>query len=187
MKKITCTAFLFLFSIYQLNAQLTKKNWLVGGEASLSYSTRYFKNQPDSKYNSNVLQVSPKIGYFFVNKFVGGIKLNYSYQLNSNAVGENLINKKLLTGIFTRYYFLNSDKRLNFFSEVNYSRGFDLVQKDDTFSSSIFGISAGAAVFFSSSVSLEFLINYTNIDEISLGQAVDDINFGLGFVIYLQK
>ena len=72
---------LFFFIVFSLsltlNAQITKGNWLVGGDIGFSYS----KSKPESTINSESFNIdlSPNIGYFFWDKLALGTRVNYFY------------------------------------------------------------------------------------------------------------
>jgi len=76
MKLYITSIFLFLFSLAS-NAQITKGNWLVGGDASFT-STKY-ASEATASYTQTYFQISPKVGYFLFDKFAAGLKPSLSY------------------------------------------------------------------------------------------------------------
>ena len=106
---------LFIISVLftlTANSQITKGNWLMGGNASISYTksipkqTNTYLNSAEGKTFSILLQ--PNIGYFVVDKFAIGLKLgvtntyptNQSFQINQTQFS---------ISPFLRYYLLKTD------------------------------------------------------------------------------
>ena len=74
--KIYTTLITIAFVSFSLNSfsQITKGNWLVGGSGTYS-STKYNSAQSiDGK--TSTFQISPNIGYFFVDKLACGVVSN---------------------------------------------------------------------------------------------------------------
>ena len=121
---------LFIISVLftlTANSQITKGNWLMGGNASISYTksipkqTNTYLNSAEGKTFSILLQ--PNIGYFVVDKFAIGLKLgvtntyptNQSFQINQTQFS---------ISPFLRYYLLKTDKPFNIFVERLASKSF---------------------------------------------------------------
>lgn len=183
------TLFLVLVLSLNLNAQITKGNWLVGGNGSFGSSTATSKDNSGNEIESKAtgLQLNPNIGYFLTNKFVAGFDLSVDF---ANSQGQNNSNWSIGLGPFVRYYFLDNDKRINIFGETNFIYGTGLSATNKDRNSTRFGFSAGSVLFFNSSVGLELSLNYT--DTKSKSDRSSDTNFknlfvGLGFQIHLEK
>jgi hypothetical protein len=171
---------LFFFIVFSLsltlNAQITKGNWLIGGDASFNSSTTHDSDGNETGRSSGI-RVFPNIGYFFMDKFVAGLTPNLTYNSTRNG------NKNCGYGIgpFARYYFLKPENRINIFVDANY-----IYFYSDSISShnSSFTTKAGPALFFNDSVALEFTLSY-NIDNFST--VTNRIQLGFGFQIHLEK
>lgn len=71
MGKLT-VLLLLTFLLTNSYSQITRENWLVGGNGSFTV----FKVRDEK---SRYLQLSPNIGYFFIDKLAAGLKLSYEY------------------------------------------------------------------------------------------------------------
>jgi hypothetical protein len=162
------------------NAQITKGNWMVGGNVSFAYSTN------DTNSNSTII-LSPNIGYFIIDKLALGSVLNYNYSKSKNDSGTGLYKSSNL-GPFIRYYVLNEEKKVNVFFETSYN--FNL-QKGD-FKNDVFGAKAATVFFLNSSVGLEVSLNYSlNKYKYPNGSIPDgssnSLLLGLALQIHLEK
>lgn len=192
--KSICIA-LVLFTISS-NAQITKGNWMVGGNGSFS-SKKFTSSDGTGLTNIGIyreIEISPNIGYFVINQLALGLRLGYQgefYPGNDNVVEQNY--NTISGGIFVRYYFLKPEKLVNIFIEGDYlignrhgsSWGFDSF--DETINK--YKIMGGAALFFNSSVGLELTLQYGS-EKRTFNQSkviTDDFQVGLGFQIYLEK
>ena len=107
-------------------------------------------------YIPTTLQLKPKAGYFFFDKFAAGLDVNYTFQKSST--GGPMVKSHLIgVGPFARYYFLENDKRVNILSELH---GAIMTEINTSFRSLQYGFSGGVAVFLNSSVAIEFLPGY---------------------------
>jgi len=76
--------------------QLTKGNWLIGGSGSLSSSNiESITSNGTQKSTYFNYAVTPNIGYFFYDRFVGGLKIGLSH--NRENYGD-LINGGIIVG-----------------------------------------------------------------------------------------
>lgn len=187
----TAVFFLSFFSF----AQLDKKNWLVGGSGNFSSSKTTTSVAPSYYSQSNEInvQVSPNIGYFFVDKFLIGIRPSFSWFKAENTtpvIGGATSNvKRFYIGPFVRYYFLEKEKQANVFAETSYQFGF-FSFKPAKASISSFSINAGTVIYFNSSVGLEFMAGYSSWKEEKKEVTKDtrkSFVIGLGFQFYLEK
>lgn len=181
--------FLVLVTSLTLNAQITKGNWLVGGNGSFTSSTATSEDNSGNEIESKGtgLRLNPNIGYFLADKFSLGLDTSINF---SNPQGNDNSNWTLGLGPFICYYFLESDKRVNLFSEANYIFSTGLSELNNDLKSSAFGFSVGGVLFFNSSVGLELSINYTNSTVRREGSSYSNsknIFIGLGFQIHLKK
>ena len=77
MKTIKLIFTLTLFSFLTSNAQITKGNWMVGGNGSYSNKESYTNNFNSSKLKTSEIDLKANIGYLFVDNLQAGIILNY--------------------------------------------------------------------------------------------------------------
>jgi hypothetical protein len=178
---------LFLFSLlicFTTQAQITKGNFLVGGTGGFSkYKSTIVNDNSGAAQKGVGLQIAPNVGYFVVDNFVTGVGLGYSY---SNPSGNNNNSSSYSLGPFARYYFLKPEKMINPFFQASYSFSKGKSENGGKFSNSGYGLKAGTAIFFNSSVALELGINYTysNSDNVV---KIYDLSFIMGFQIHLEK
>lgn len=168
-----------LFTI-TTNAQITKGNWMVGGDAS--YTNSKVINANDKIIGSgNSIRVFPNIGYFIIDKFALGINGNFNYG-KSNGSPSNI---GFGVGPFARYYFLKSEKRINLLTEANYNYYSSKTQGFDSSNGSSYRLKAGPVIYFNSSVALEMSLNY--ISENFSNNTSKYFIVGFGFQIHLEK
>ncbi|MDE3236857.1 MAG: hypothetical protein KGO81_12960 [Bacteroidota bacterium] len=164
MKKLFASVcFIVLFNVSF--GQIEQGNWLVGGSGSFNTGTDSVSNYQNPSISNQVkvknnINISSDIGYFFINKLAGGIKLNFSskyavYNPNSYERGGFLT-----VGPFIRYYFLNQDKEYNILLESSYTIGNSLFSPKEIVKELNFF--AGPELFLNSVIGIEFLIGYNN-------------------------
>jgi len=177
MKKLLLAALLFV-SANTIFAQVNQGQWLVGGNAGFnSYK------QGDNKVF--MFNVSPNIGYFFINNFAGGLRLNFSRSKQKGAE-----DAYVTYGIapFLRYYFLPGAEKLNVFADASY--GFD----QEKYGSSKekgnhYSIMAGPVFFLSPNTGLEFALYYSSyggkLYENAAGDRGNNFGLNIGFQVHL--
>ncbi|WP_395064159.1 hypothetical protein [Flavobacterium sp.] len=179
MTKKTIPILICLLLALISNAQITKGNWMVGGSG-------YFNNSNAKNSNGDEIQsstgfaVQPNLGYFFYNRFAGGLMASYSY---GKTKGGNS-NSGLGVGPFIRYYILKPEKIINFLLEANYYYGKDFNKSDYVTN---YGFKAGPVIYFNSSVGLELLAKYQHVFYSSDSFTSNSFQIGLGFQIHLEK
>ena len=134
-------------------AQVTKGNLMPGGSIAFR-STNY----TDGDDNSTHLQIMPSLGYFFADRIAGGIKIHYAHYSNSDEKFN-----ELLGGVFTRYYFLNVQKRTNVFAEANFALGTEKYSGYPSENKYQFGISAGPAIFINPHFAIETTLDWRSV------------------------
>ena len=82
--------FLVLATSLTLNAQITKGNWLVGGDASFN-STTVNDSDGNETGKSNGIRIYPNIGHFFFDKFAVGLTPNFFYGDTKNVTSNGLL------------------------------------------------------------------------------------------------
>ena len=165
-------------------AQITKGNWMVGGNASYNSNTNSLNDSQAVK--SSTIIVNPNFGYFLFDKFASGIKTGFITYFRKDSPDETGYN----FGPYLRYYFLKQDKVVNLFLEGNYFYG-----KYNTVNSAVtnsYGFTAGPVIFLNSSVAIELGLNYSKLvskQDIGFNQKNDQSNFNvlIGFQIHLEK
>lgn len=165
MKKIILFFTAVFFLSFSSIAQLDKKTWLVGGSGSFSSYKQDFKSTiVETVYKVTDVKISPNIGYFVMDKFAVGLKSTLSWWkdkgVSANVVGNSSTTLRIDYGPFVRYYFLDKEKPFNILADLSYQFGNVKFKGSDKGSRNNFSIMAGPAIFFNSSVGLEFLFGY---------------------------
>jgi len=181
MKSIKLFFTAILFCSITTNAQITKGNWMVGGDASLSIISS------NNSSKTTILNISPNIGYFLFDKLSLGSLLNYSNSKTKDGLGGSVIYKNINIGPFIRYYILNKEKDYNVFYESSYNLSLLKENKNTEF-----GNKLGTVIFLNSSVGLEFSLKYSwnkfkYPNEILPDSKSNNFIFGLGLQIHLEK
>ncbi len=143
-------------------------------------------------YNSYVtkelnIQLSPAAGYFFADKFAGGLRGKVIYEkVEFNGGVSN--STQLGIGPFLRYYFLNTENRFNLFAESayqymyssrNYGAGIDR--------SNDFTLSVGPVIYLNETLGIEGAINGELYNYVGASIRSITFFFSLGFQIHLEK
>lgn len=180
MKRILpCLTFLLL-SFFS-HAQINKGIWLAGGSASFSSLSQYNPNSAQSSKLTD-LSLSPAVGYFFLDKFAGGIK--FSINTQTYTVSTSTTTTTSVLGPFVRYYLLPKTNGTNILAEGAYQYG--IAGNNTGYRSNRYSVSAGPVFFLNTSVGLEVPISYTY----SAGNDGDHstlFSIGIGFQVHLDK
>lgn len=171
-------ATLLLVSIAS-NAQITKGNWMVGGNAYF-YNSSVKNSNGQEVINSSQINIQPNLGYFFFNRFASGLSANYSYGKTKGGIS----NSGLGIGPYLRYYFLKTEKNINFLLEANYYYGKDFNKTNFVTN---YGFKTGPVIYFNSSVGLELLAKYEHVFYSSDSYVTNNFQIGLGLQIHLEK
>lgn len=182
MKHVTLLVFISFILVFNANCQISKGNWLVGGNASFSLS----KTESSTVSNTSRIffQVQPNVGYFFINKFAAGIKGLVQHQKVKFGSSPDTKQAFYAIGPFVRYYFLPMENQVNFFSEGSYQHN---ILKPGNQNTNNYTIDAGTVIYFNTIVGIEFTIGYsvTKYNESDLTYKI--IQAGLGFQIHLER
>ena len=178
MKKIFFAA-LMITGAHFANAQVNKGQWLAGGNIG-------FESAKQGEAGRTEFNFSPNAGYFFINNFAGGLRVDVTTGKVKDAEDGY---SSFAVAPFLRYYFLPSAKKVNVFADAAY--GFGSV-KDGGESASMneYAISAGPAIFLTPSAALEFSLYYKSRGGEAYEVADKRLNrFGLniGFQVHLGK
>lgn len=195
MKKNTFLLCLLLLCMQPANAQLTKGNWLVGGNGS--FSSTKFGSDAFPNYKSTNFSISPDFGYFIFDKMCAGLKISATllkgdYPANPGSGSISYSNKSQFYGYgpFARYYFLEKEKMVNIFLEGIYQHqlrkdiapGISSKQAANSFS-----IMAGPVIYLNSSVGIELGIGYSSLKYESIQGRNNTFQTSIGFQIHLDK
>ena len=191
MKKLVAAILLVFLFHHTSHAQLTKGNWMVGGNGSFSTGS-YNLGGNDTKTTS--LSLSPSIGYFIADRFPVGLRLNlsnyhdtsFNATTGSSAIGNNF---SLSIGPFARYYFFKQvDRPVNLFVEANYSIGYNTEIERIKYALNRFSFIAGPVLYLNNSIGLEFTIGYyRNYSQQFGGTTTTGFQAGFGLQIHLEK
>lgn len=189
MKKTILLIITAGFIFCNANSQITKGNWMVGGSGSFSTN-----NVSATRFQTTNIEIKPSIGFFIATKLAAGLKFSYiSEDLSKFAQmtgSPGLTVHSFLIGPFVRYYFLEPEKMVNFFAEANYSYGTYKSTGIFTISdgkSNDLSLALGSAIYFNSSVAIEFSLGYYSTHDVTYGYNNNGFQLGIGFQIYLEK
>lgn len=177
---------LLLFFSYLSNGQITKGNWLVGG--NINFSSLSAESEAGTKGTTSfAIQIAPDVGYFIANNFAAGLKITFGKQ-GYKATGTSIYSTYTDAdfGPFIRYYFLPVDKQLNILLEGSYQHGFTKGDYNRV-SKNTFSFDIGPVVYFNTSVGLEFLIGYSTCKYVGFSGNNNTIQAGLGLHVHLEK
>lgn len=192
MRKISLSLIAVGF-LFTSKAQITKGNWLVGGNGSFSYTDN--KSSSYLNYKSNMFTISPNLGHFFIDKFAAGVKIAISTSkanypstpvLQSYSARITFFN----FGPFLRYYLLNLENNYNILIEGTYlhqirkSNNSNITSKE---SANSYGINAGPVVYFNSSVGIEFTVGYSSLKFEGFEGRNSSLSANIGLQIHLEK
>ena len=185
MKTYFYLSFIVLFFSLTVNSQITKGNWMVGGDGSYLNATIYQNNYTSKQ---TITEINPDIGYFIKDKLVIGSHLKFKNTLYRDTGGSNHYSSYFL-GVYTRYYFLKQKNIYNLFSQINYD--YNIHTSDLINIGHKYGVKLGGVVFFTSSVGMELSLGYdtntTKIENKNSSLKTDNVKVNIGFHFYLEK
>lgn len=154
--KNTILIFTVLLAGYTASAQINKGQFLVGGNAA-------FSSNDNTGQKTSQLNLSPNVGYFFINKLAGGVKLNLGYN-KSEMYGVKNTGSNYGISPFVRYYFLPASSKVNLIAEASYGWGRSKDKAPDfTTKSTYNGYSflVGPTFFITPNIAIEVTGGYT--------------------------
>ena len=170
------------FIIKNANSQITKGNWLVSGSAS--FSQLQSSSTATVQFKQTNFQINPLVGYFVKDKFAVGLRPSLTYGSNNVANSNTIIS----IGPFIRYYFLKPENIINLFTEGSYTYGSSTGKGQTTgIKLNTFSFSGGPVLYFNSSLGLEFIITYSTTKVVGFPGTNNELRFGIGFQIHLEK
>ena len=193
MKFISTILILSVFCS-NVQAQLSKGNWLLGGTANLSATRNSYSGTISTSATDALnIMVLPDIGYFLADKLSVGLRPGYT-KFKAEGVGPTGLStnaNRLDFGPFIRYYFLNTDKPFNVLADVGYQYGLYWFRPSRG-SRHSFSASTGMVAFFNSSVALEMLVGYYSQSEkirIPENALIEyrGLQMSIGFLFHLER
>ncbi|TRX16428.1 outer membrane beta-barrel protein [Flavobacterium franklandianum] len=180
------TTILFTLSAH---SQITKGNWMVGGNGSFSNKEFYNNSFKNDKLKTSELSINANVGYFIIDKLQAGVRVGYNDSKIKNGISDDGDRYWVKYGAYTRYYFLKPEKLVNIYLDGEYFFG------NNAFSSGQYkerqdgySVSLGPTIFFNSSVAMELGINYSSAKFRVLNDATqNNLQFTIGFQIFLEK
>lgn len=183
MKKAIMILLNCILLFLSARGQITKGNWMVGGDASFSLDhTHYENDELPTGHGYNAL-ISPQVGYFLMDKLAAGLDADFNFRPFQNATAPKKTQYSLSAGPFARYYFLPAENVINIFSGVAYEHHFRLPYDIPANTYSFF---TGTSFFFNSSVAAELLAGF-DYAESPGGGTTRNFKLNIGFQIYLKK
>ena len=191
MKTKTLLALAVLLFANVANSQITKNNWLVGG--NVNFSSSQYRGDVSVIEDVLTVDIETKIGYFFIDKFVSGLITNFSHRKTKvPGVANTAMTVTIFSlGPYLRYYFLQKDNRVNAFAETSYQYG--SFKNNTGFGNHVtykinsFSFSAGPVMYFNTTVGMEFTLGYLHSKYVNHSDHSNHILIGLGLQIHLEK
>lgn len=189
MTKFKTLCILTILISLNSNSQITKGFWMMGGNASFTYSKVYPKPNPSGEgitfgeNNPGVYSflLEPKIGYFIYDKLAVGTSINYSNSYIENGGFSEYAQYGF--GFYVRYYLLNHEKQINLFLEPSYN--YYIPNPSLGGGASSIAFRTGLVVFLNDTVGFETTLTYSNTDD--KFSSLNKINLGFGLQIHLEK
>jgi hypothetical protein len=184
--------FVLLCAIYSSNcfSQIEKGKWLIGGSGSFSYAQAAATNRT---YKVLTLDFAPAAGYFFFNRFAGGLRPTIGIQTNRSTPDHKNRTTSFTINPFLRYYFLAENRKVNLFADAGYGYFFSKYTQfdgvyDETYHSSTLSFKAGPSIFLNEHTALEITLgyNYSTRGPIDTFKT-NTIQLGIGLQFHLGK
>lgn len=164
----------FLITI-ATSGQISKGNWMMGGTGAFGNSKVTSLGAEDTGFYLNLY---PNVGYFFIDKLAVGTNASLVLAFQQKSAGAWGV------GPYVRYYFLEKEKTINVFSELNYYA--ERRSDSDDLKFNTFNIKAGTVLFLNSSVGIEVALNYST-QKTNQNFENRAIYLNVGFQIHLEK
>lgn len=177
MKKFILGVALVLGAVVfsNVNAQIQKGNWMVGGQVA------------DMKFTNGLnINLYPQAGYFVADNFaVGGLVGLRIFKAGGSS--DTQVDWKL--GAFGRYYvgkdYVNLLKNGRFFAEGSFGFGGDNASAGGTTNGVDLGVGAGYAYFITRNVSLDAALKFNALVGGGNTSGKGNLGFVIGFQIFL--
>jgi hypothetical protein len=168
-------------------SQINKGQFLVGGNISFE-SVRYDERNV-VLYKDRTFLVSPNIGYFFIPKLAGGLRLNcFFYKQTTSVFTETDIS----LSPFLRYYLLSQKQKFNVLVDASYFHSRSKTRFINNPTPAIgrtngYNVSVGPSIFLNEHIALEFLVGYKHTKGKDLDNKTITVNTALGLQVHLGK
>lgn len=185
--------FVFATTLFKFSsAQITRGNWLLGGNISFSHSKP--KEHTIGINSTSELDAAVNTGYFFINKLAAGLRL--SSQISKVKMSQpdgsktNLVHRNVGFGPLLRYYMLAPEKKMNLFGDAsllyNINSNNSVSVRSKSLSSSL---GAGAVVFLNQSIGLEGMLTYGHYADVDTESdySSNSLQFKVGLQVHLRK
>ncbi len=170
MKK-TILTLLLVSSLFIVNAQTEKGDWMVGGSFLLN-----------TEKNTTAIGLTPNAGIFIIPNLAIGGNLGFDY----SKVGDNKATDFRI-GPFARYYFTQANVRPFVHGIFNYlNRQVKTPVSKNTEQGIHYFLGAGAAIFLNDQVSVDALLGY-NHSKLEGFDGSGGFAMTIGFQVYLLK
>lgn len=183
MKNFTCILVVLLFFFIKSEAQITKGNWLLGGNAH--FSSIKHTNENESTQTQRQIGFSPVLGKFLFDKFVVGLKPTFLHDVNISDDADAVVNHYRL-GPLLRYYFLSDEKPFNLLIEGSYQYSITKTNIVDE-RQNVFSINGGPVLFLNNIIGLEFLFGYSRARTVDGEKRREALGLSIGLQVHLER
>jgi hypothetical protein len=181
-QKCSILFFLIIFGT-AANSQITKGNWLLGG--NINFSSIDYSSDLGTQTTID-FRLSGRAGYFVMDKFVCGLTPNLLF--NKVEQFTRVKTTDIFLGVFARYYILPSEQRVNVFTEADFSLGLLRGSGPNKENAQRYSIAVGPVIFLNSSVALELSIGYSYTNFTTPGNLKTKMfQSGIGLQFYLER
>lgn len=174
MKKLFILAVLVTASTLGFS-QTSKSTWLLGGSAGFNFS-----KMGDAK--SSEINLSPRIGYFFMDNLAVGAQVGFNSDKPSGGDADTYFG----AGPFVRYYFTDMGKNAKLFGHAEFGFGSFKSGGGPSVNATNWGIYAGPAFFLNPSIALEATVGYGQNKSKGF-DATGTFGVNFGFQIHFAK
>jgi hypothetical protein len=181
---------LFIFGLMFLPfvglSQVKKEQWLIGGNGMFTWSK-------SKTLTLTSWQLTPAVGYFFMDKFAAGLRGNFFSDKYDYGSSGKFRFATVTIGPFVRYYFLPTDQKVNLFADAafGYSWGKNRNWNPEGHSNYHYYNAAfmfGPAIFLNEHTALEITLGYNYLSRGPVDTTITHrIQVGVGLQIHLGK
>lgn len=138
------------------------------------------------------MQLSPAVGYFFTDKFAGGLRPGFAYDTYRWGSDKYRISTITLAP-FLRYYFLPIQQKVNLFADAAFGYSWSKFKNFDppaTFKYHYYNIAlmAGPAIFLNEHTALEITVGYNYLSRGPIDSTITHkFQVGVGLQVHLGK
>lgn len=177
MKKSLLAACMLLLFANVASSQISKGNLLLGGSTS-------FSSSKSGDYKLTEFSFAPNIGYFFLNNFAGGLRIQIdSYKEDGDE------DAYVITSFapFVRYYFIPASKeqKVNIFADAAFGFGSE-GSGDNKSNVNGYSFMAGPAIFLNPHTALELTLGYSSMKFEDDPDRYNTFKINIGFQIHLN-